>query len=560
MIRQLRKNYDRGIRLFSAFIMTLLGICLGAYSRFYVSEYDTPKQETVRAINNTYYKATASQASFERPESTPSDSITAEEEFIPSLTKLNMAFLYSHQGEGNTDTGQVPYAAAESYAAQALSLLSKKDANWLASIYEIAEMSPEEVAVRFQLPRENLLGTYNPSDPLHNPDDSSSWVIHQWENVTTSFINEQRQELSSISNKKDILSMANTFLYYKDPKDFESFCEYIQYLWDISHSISCQISSVYYCGGELDCQTATPSQAADAAQLTDQEISDITESGSEIVEEEEKEIGPGVELIKASLSEAAKEEETAAEAESVQQPACPGHVDLYITAMVRGESEADGSLFSIDSMGGASDETIGWNGWDEKAKEETRNLAQMNWAESFQLPSASDYVQSSLTKDEISAYLSLLPDSISQERTALIEYALYSVGRLPYYWGGKPSTAGYMGNEFGSVVEPDEEGRILKGLDCSGWISWLYWSALGQRLEKEGTAGLAGCGIEISKEELQPGDILLRLDEEPHGAVFLAWAPDGKTIVIHETSGSNNNVIVSATDNDWTSCRRLLSN
>lgn len=78
-----------------------------------------------------------------------------------------------------------------------------------------------------------------------------------------------------------------------------------------------------------------------------------------------------------------------------------------------------------------------------------------------------------LTPAEIASYLDLLPEDLSPERRAVITCALNSVGKIPYYYGGKPSTAGLSGNHFASVTSPDYKGRILSGLDCSGWVNWV---------------------------------------------------------------------------------------
>lgn len=85
-----------------------------------------------------------------------------------------------------------------------------------------------------------------------------------------------------------------------------------------------------------------------------------------------------------------------------------------------------------------------------------------------------------LNSREIEQYMGLVPEDASQQRKDFVRYALTSVGKIPYYWGGKPSAPGYTGNSFGSLTVPDEDGRILKGLDCSGWINWVYWSVTGR--------------------------------------------------------------------------------
>mgnify|MGYP002233901788 FL=1 len=102
-----------------------------------------------------------------------------------------------------------------------------------------------------------------------------------------------------------------------------------------------------------------------------------------------------------------------------------------------------------------------------------------------------------LTKQELEAHMALLPEDISPERRKLIAFALDSVGKIPYHFGGKASRPGYAGNQFFSVTEPDQMGRTLKGLDCSGWINWVYWSALGTPVARGGTSSLASSGTEI---------------------------------------------------------------
>ena len=113
--------------------------------------------------------------------------------------------------------------------------------------------------------------------------------------------------------------------------------------------------------------------------------------------------------------------------------------------------------------------------------------------------------------------------------------------KIPYYWGGKASSKNYEGNAFGSVVEADYRGRVLRGLDCSGWIQWVYWSSIGNNLNKAySTSSLIGEGEKINRADLQPGDVVIRTGADSHVVMFLGWAENGKMIAIHENSGANN--------------------
>ncbi|MCI9636053.1 MAG: hypothetical protein HFG77_06605 [Hungatella sp.] len=238
---------------------------------------------------------------------------------------------------------------------------------------------------------------------------------------------------------------------------------------------------------------------------------------------------------------------------------CQGHVDLNISIRITGIKEGQ-SLYEVDPAGKqdmASDSQ--WNGWDEAARSFCDTLAAQDWYELYGLVSSpSLYVSNPLTQSEIAFYLNKLPDTTSPKRQELVRQALSSVGRIPYYWGGKPSRGGLEGNGFGTITRADEDGRILKGLDCSGWISWVYWTAFGSPLPAQSTSGLVNCGRGIAKEELRAGDILIRTGEQPHVYLFLAWAEDGSMYLIHETTGYVNNVMIDTYDVELPYYRDLI--
>ena len=155
--------------------------------------------------------------------------------------------------------------------------------------------------------------------------------------------------------------------------------------------------------------------------------------------------------------------------------------------------------------------------------------------------------------------MSLLPDELSAERKSLIAFALDSVGKVPYYYGGKPACPGFGGNNFFSLTSPDTMGRTLKGLDCSGWINWVYWSVLGFPITSAGTSSLAESGRAVTKEELKPGDIAVISGDDAHVVMFLGWdEATGDMICIHESAGNTNNVTVSHTNREWTDYRSLV--
>ncbi len=217
---------------------------------------------------------------------------------------------------------------------------------------------------------------------------------------------------------------------------------------------------------------------------------------------------------------------------------CQGHIDLNISAVIIGIDE-NKSLFAIN----------GWSGWNDMSRDCVRAIVEQDWYGEYGLTGQDTmFVHNPLSGTEITRYMDMIPEHTSEKRLKVVQEALLSIGCIPYYWGGKPAGGGFERNAFGTVVSPDEDGRILKGLDCSGWINWVYWTALGTPLPAESTSGLMNCGKAVEKGNLQAGDILIRAGKQPHVYLFLAWAPDGSMYLIHETTGNVNNVTIGTYD------------
>ncbi len=249
---------------------------------------------------------------------------------------------------------------------------------------------------------------------------------------------------------------------------------------------------------------------------------------------------------------------------------CPGHVDLYVKVTIFGFEDEKG-LKTIDLSADDQDENEatktleaalarnGWNGWTEERCNEVQRLINQDWFKTYGLSISTINPKNPLTEEEISKYLDGLPEDISKERKAVIKFALESVGKVPYYWGGKAGGKNYEANNFGSIVESDYRGRVLRGLDCSGWIQWVYWSAIGDNLNGSySTSSLIGEGEKINRADLQPGDISMRTGAGSHVVMFLGWAGNGNMIAIHENSGANN-VSVNEVTANYPYYRKLIN-
>lgn len=242
---------------------------------------------------------------------------------------------------------------------------------------------------------------------------------------------------------------------------------------------------------------------------------------------------------------------------------CPGHIDLKITATIRSLNETSG-LYSVDDTGNTVGETesvsadgTGWEGWNRRMTSFVSHINRQDWTETYGLNVVVEGTRAPLSTTEIESYMSRLPKDTSEVRKNIIRYALQSVGKVPYYWGGKASAQNYTGNNFGSVTIPDHKGRILKGLDCSGWVNWVYWSVTGTHLPYEGTEGLKTLGRQVKRQDLKPGDIVVITGSTPHVIMFLGFTSNGQIQCIHET-GSANNVTIGVMNANWPYYRNLL--
>ncbi|MBA4347354.1 MAG: hypothetical protein C0413_00675 [Clostridiales bacterium] len=86
--------------------------------------------------------------------------------------------------------------------------------------------------------------------------------------------------------------------------------------------------------------------------------------------------------------------------------------------------------------------------------------------------------------EPLETLLSILPEDSNVERQQVVDTALSLVGKVSYVFGGKYNRLGWN-DEWGNanVAQSGEEIRISRksGLDCSGFVSWVFVNALGDR-------------------------------------------------------------------------------
>lgn len=127
------------------------------------------------------------------------------------------------------------------------------------------------------------------------------------------------------------------------------------------------------------------------------------------------------------------------------------------------------------------------------------------------------------------------------DRRAVVEAALSLVGRVPYFWGGK-SGPGWNEewNTLKLVTAPGSStsGTYLPyGMDCSGFVHWAFWTALGRDSLIPAASNSLWYGTNpIQEAELLPGDIVYMAPPTVavnHMGIYLGEDADGNNLYIH---------------------------
>lgn len=538
----------------SAFIMLLLSAVPIAGSCYYIPADVNADFVLTEADTSEPFIIPTKDKTETRSETFP-QGMAEETVWQPDPRQLNLAYFFPEDANSSDPTA--------SYAAKALEVLMELEKNWVNGIYQ------------------------------------NTQSIDAFRNIQIAAKDGDGNPITSFSNVTEIMSMANVYMYYQDAGDYDQFLDYAKKLWEESHSYTAQVSELYYCTGclketESEALLAEEEAAGDApiqyaadtatdAQTGQQETDEPGETEASAATDTAPVIHAGMNQTvlqilstpsDATPSDAQFPTEFPA-SEEVSNGSCPGHVDLIIHMQVIGLN-GQNNLFTSDPIGnntentdaaapessaqnseGMKEDTI-WPGWNEETMSAVHDLNTQDWAEQYGLITSVMTAGNPLSSSEIRSYMAELPSDLSETRRAVVRYALESVGRVPYYWGGKAFRSGYEGNRFGALVDADQEGRVLKGLDCSGWVSWVYWSATGNRLDYASTSGLAAAGIPVQRSELKPGDLIIRTGENAHVIMFLGWTSDGRIRCIHESSKSTGNVTLSVLDANWPYYRRLI--
>ena len=148
--------------------------------------------------------------------------------------------------------------------------------------------------------------------------------------------------------------------------------------------------------------------------------------------------------------------------------------------------------------------------------------------------------QSTLTPEEIAQIKENLGD-ISEVRAGIVATAYEGVGVIPYHWDWRNYDRlhpGLADNRFGTSVPADYKGRNKKGLDCSGFVDWVYLTNGIGSFGTSATGGIWSQCEQISRSQLKPGDLGFKNIPGTSGGVnhvgiFAGLTESGQEIWIH---------------------------
>lgn len=154
----------------------------------------------------------------------------------------------------------------------------------------------------------------------------------------------------------------------------------------------------------------------------------------------------------------------------------------------------------------------------------------------------------SLDEAQIRTMLSAMPKDIPERRKAVVEKAYSLLGKVNYFWGGKSSAIGWD-SRWGTPTRVTAPGsrstRTVRpyGLDCSGFVDWVFNNSLGYVIgHGGGAASQHGYCKPISWSEALPGDLVF-YPGDSHVGIFVGRNESGGPLIIHCASSQNNVVL-----------------
>lgn len=161
------------------------------------------------------------------------------------------------------------------------------------------------------------------------------------------------------------------------------------------------------------------------------------------------------------------------------------------------------------------------------------------------------------SESDLEQVIAALPEGVTLGRKQVIEKALSLVGKVKYVWGGKYNCLGWssawgdVSDETAQKIGSVTSKSAIKGMDCSGFVSWVFINAAGD------PAALAAIGngtnnqwkrtSPIGWDEGRPGDLAFFYKpgerQINHVGIIVSVDADGSYLVAHCSSKQHGVVV-----------------
>jgi len=157
-------------------------------------------------------------------------------------------------------------------------------------------------------------------------------------------------------------------------------------------------------------------------------------------------------------------------------------------------------------------------------------------------------------QEDVDQLLNTLPEDMNVDRRQVVKTALSLVGKINYVWGGKYNRLGWN-DAWGTPVGADSSGSAVAastgGLDCSGFVSWVFINAIGDPAALSaignGSSNQWERSSAIGWDEGKPGDLVFYhppgTREYNHIGIIVSADHDGSYLVAH-CSATQEGVVV----------------
>jgi len=211
-------------------------------------------------------------------------------------------------------------------------------------------------------------------------------------------------------------------------------------------------------------------------------------------------------------------------------------------------------VITIDSL---TAEEIGQiYGFDDVQKQVISEMRQS----SYGVLLAASSVKMFLTDEEIEAIKSYIPERVTIESISVVDAAESLVGKVRYFWGGKSLAIGWD-DRFGINTEVTSPGSSSTGtirpfgLDCSGFVTWVFVNAGLPAGSIEATIGHGttaqwNTSTSVPASSVMAGDLAFLATpgtrKVNHIGIVIGRNDEGQIMVINCSSGANNVTISTA--------------